>query len=367
MSSLRSLNRPGAAAPCQPSSSVESSSYMEPDPDTATLFPVTRSSVLARRLLRLRAYSRHVGPATRRKREMIPSDRKDAIYWDKRQKNNEAAKRSREKRRLSDLMLESQLLALTEENAQLRAQVLSLQYHSSLSAEKSKADSACATSTASVSALPSISSHSPALFQPVRWGNSSNPGSVLGVRQQDTPIHPFEAKIPCFSSTRGDFHPQSSQNCSTQQGISPLSGPRVLSPRAALETGRSAEAETDAQRHVSSSDDIHSSSDHPASSMPAFLPTSDTLHHASILSYPPRNWLLPSLNHSAVCNNFLLPWRSSYLAPPAVYRGLPLYIQERQGHGLGVEADRQVGFKGRLSSAPAGMSHLGVHLSPDGR
>uniref|UniRef100_A0A4W6FSF9 BZIP domain-containing protein n=1 Tax=Lates calcarifer TaxID=8187 RepID=A0A4W6FSF9_LATCA len=75
----------------------------------------------------------HASPVTRRKREMVPADRKDSTYWDKRRKNNEAAKRSREKRRLNDLMLEGQLLALTEENAQLRAHVLSMQYHTSLS------------------------------------------------------------------------------------------------------------------------------------------------------------------------------------------------------------------------------------------
>ncbi|XP_074493095.1 uncharacterized protein LOC141768602 [Sebastes fasciatus] len=301
------------AAPCQPSSSDErSGGYMEPDP--GLLFPVTRSSLLARRLIRLRAYSSQASsPVTRRKREMIPTDKKDTSYWDKRTKNNEAAKRSREKRRLSDLMLESQLLALSDENARLRAQMLSMQYHGSLRAEKSKA--------AAVSPRPA---HSPALLQPGLWSN--NPASVLGVRHQEA---------SGFGSTR------------------------VLSPRAVLDAGRS---EMDAQRQVSSSDDIHNSTD-ASSSIRAF----DTLHHASILS--PRNWLqVPHLNHSAVCNNFLLPWRSSYLAPPAVYPGLPLYIHEgRQGQGLGVEADMQGGFRSRFSSTPAWPSPLGMHLSPDGR
>ncbi|XP_031174242.1 uncharacterized protein si:dkey-172o19.2 [Sander lucioperca] len=336
----------GAAAPCQPSSSVES--IGESDLDPGLLFPVTRSSLLTQRLLRLRAYSSHVSPVTRRKREMIPTDKKDSTYWDKRNKNNEAAKRSREKRRLNDLMLEGQLLALSEENAQLRAQVLSLQFHGSLKAETRKAASACATSTASASPLSPRPAHCPDLFQPGLWGNSkSNPASVLGARQ-------------------GGFNPHRSHNSGTQQGIFHLSGPRVLSPRAVLEGGGSAEAEMDAQRQVSSSDDIHNSTD--ASSIRAFLPTPETLHHASILSYQPRNWLVPHLNHSAVCNNnFLLPWRSSYLAPPTVYPGLPLYIQERQGQGLGVEADIQEGFKSRFSSAPTGLSQPGVHLRPDGR
>ncbi|XP_061414115.1 uncharacterized protein LOC133346507 [Lethenteron reissneri] len=46
----------------------------------------------------------------RRKREFTPSEKKDASYWDKRRKNNEAAKRSREKRRLNDLVLETRVL-----------------------------------------------------------------------------------------------------------------------------------------------------------------------------------------------------------------------------------------------------------------
>ncbi|XP_006765744.1 PREDICTED: nuclear factor interleukin-3-regulated protein [Myotis davidii] len=64
--------------------------------------------------------------ACRRKREFIPDEKKDAMYWEKRRKNNEAAKRSREKRRLNDLVLENKLIALGEENATLKAELLSL-------------------------------------------------------------------------------------------------------------------------------------------------------------------------------------------------------------------------------------------------
>ncbi|XP_040896935.1 nuclear factor interleukin-3-regulated protein isoform X2 [Toxotes jaculatrix] len=372
MSTPRSPGGGGAGAPCQPSSSDESSGYMDPDADPALLFSVTRSSLLTRRLLRLRTCSSHVSPVTRRKREMIPADKKDSIYWDKRRKNNEAAKRSREKRRLNDLMMEGQLLALSEENAQLRAHVLSLQYHTSLSLEKSKVASSGAASTPSVAAssmpLSPRPAHAPALFQAGHWGNSRiAPASLLGVRHQENSL--FESKINCFSPNKS-FHPLSPHNCGTQQGILPLSRPRVLSPRAALEGGRSAEAEMDAQRQVSSSDDIPNSTDefsHPAPSIRAVLSTPDTLHHASALSYTPQNWLVPHLSHSAVCNNLLLPWRSSYLPPPAVYPGLPLYIQERQGQGLGAEAGIQRSLMSRLSGAPAGLSQLGMHFSPDGR
>lgn len=375
MSTPRSPGGGGAAAPCQPTSSVESSAHTEPDPDPRFLLSVTRSSLLARRLLRLRTCRGPVGPITRRKREMIPANRKDSTYWDKRRKNNEAAKRSREKRRLNDLMLEGQLLALTEENAQLRAHVLSLQYHSSLCAEMSKAASPGAASTPSVVASTLSfprGAHTPALFQAGHWGSSRGPPASI-LRPQETPSHHFDASINCFGSTKGavGFNPSSAHSCGTQQGILPLPGACVISPRSALEGLRSAEADMDAQRQVSSSDDIPNSSDessHAASSTRAFAPTSDALHQApSALAYAPQNWLVPHLSHPAVCNNLLLPWRPSYLPTPAVYPGLPLYIHERQGQGLVSEADIQRGLRSRLSGAPAGLSQLGVNLSSDGR
>nr|WOS60109.1 NFIL3 [Platichthys stellatus] len=62
----------------------------------------------------------------RRKREFIPEERKDNIYWERRRKNNEAAKRSREKRRINDMVLETKLMALGEENASLKAELLSV-------------------------------------------------------------------------------------------------------------------------------------------------------------------------------------------------------------------------------------------------
>lgn len=62
----------------------------------------------------------------RRKREFIPEEKKDTIYWERRRKNNEAAKRSREKRRINDMVLENKLMALGEENASLKAELLSL-------------------------------------------------------------------------------------------------------------------------------------------------------------------------------------------------------------------------------------------------
>ncbi|XP_062264433.1 nuclear factor, interleukin 3 regulated, member 2 [Platichthys flesus] len=73
---------------------------------------------------------RHVKPKSsmscRRKREFISDEKKDASYWEKRRKNNEAAKRSREKRRLNDMVLENRVIALNDENVRLKTELLQL-------------------------------------------------------------------------------------------------------------------------------------------------------------------------------------------------------------------------------------------------
>lgn len=63
---------------------------------------------------------------SRRKRNFVDDKDKDDNYWVKRRKNNEAARRSREKRRMNDLLLEQRVVALTEENKQLKGQLLAL-------------------------------------------------------------------------------------------------------------------------------------------------------------------------------------------------------------------------------------------------
>ncbi|XP_054913367.1 nuclear factor interleukin-3-regulated protein-like [Poeciliopsis prolifica] len=65
----------------------------------------------------------------RRKREFIPEEKKDALYWEKRRKNNEAAKRSREKRKLNDYALESHFMALKEENTRLSSELMAIKLH----------------------------------------------------------------------------------------------------------------------------------------------------------------------------------------------------------------------------------------------
>ncbi|XP_065096711.1 nuclear factor interleukin-3-regulated protein [Paramisgurnus dabryanus] len=92
----------------------------------------------------------------RRKREFIPNERKDNLYWERRRKNNEAAKRSREKRRLNDMVLENKLMALGEENASLKAELLSLKLRFGL-----------VSSAAYAQEVQKISSSTAALYQDV--------------------------------------------------------------------------------------------------------------------------------------------------------------------------------------------------------
>lgn len=68
------------------------------------------------------------GSSTRRKRAFTPTEKKDDSYWDKRKKNNDAARRSREKRRVNDMVVENKVLALLEDNARLKAELLALKF-----------------------------------------------------------------------------------------------------------------------------------------------------------------------------------------------------------------------------------------------
>lgn len=62
----------------------------------------------------------------RKQREFIPDSKKDESYWDRRRRNNEAAKRSREKRRFNDMILETRVIELSKENHLLRAQLTAI-------------------------------------------------------------------------------------------------------------------------------------------------------------------------------------------------------------------------------------------------
>merc|ERR1712062_909385 len=57
----------------------------------------------------------------KRKKNYVPSESKDMCYWEKRNKTNEAARRSREARRLKENQIALRTAFLEKENAQLKA------------------------------------------------------------------------------------------------------------------------------------------------------------------------------------------------------------------------------------------------------
>lgn len=53
----------------------------------------------------------------------MPDDKKDDAYWERRRKNNEAAKRSRDLRRMKEDEIAVRATFLEQENLKLKAQV----------------------------------------------------------------------------------------------------------------------------------------------------------------------------------------------------------------------------------------------------
>ncbi|XP_072549860.1 nuclear factor, interleukin 3 regulated, member 2 [Salminus brasiliensis] len=108
----------------------------------------------------------------RRKREFISDEKKDASYWEKRRKNNEAAKRSREKRRLNDMVLENRVIALNDENVRLKTELLQLKLRFGLISAASYMEKSQQIGGA-VSGASGGSSNSSSCFYPSGYSSSS--------------------------------------------------------------------------------------------------------------------------------------------------------------------------------------------------
>uniref|UniRef100_A0A8C6NX90 BZIP domain-containing protein n=1 Tax=Nothobranchius furzeri TaxID=105023 RepID=A0A8C6NX90_NOTFU len=136
----------------------------------------------------------------RRKREFIPEERKDAVYWEKRHKNNEAAKRSRHKRRLNDFALETHLTALKEENAKLSAELTSIKLHFGLahSAALTSRQSNQLLSHSSTQPMTSTSAYHQFLQRNHYWAGKDS--STIPNHQ---PSHPFLVPTYTLHSMKG--------------------------------------------------------------------------------------------------------------------------------------------------------------------
>ncbi|KAK0148487.1 Nuclear factor interleukin-3-regulated protein [Merluccius polli] len=302
-------------SPCQPSFSSSASSSLESSggeddgrgAEVELLYPIARPAFLAQHLLRVpQLHARHSSrlhagavPRSRRKREMTPAVKKDATYWGRRQKNNEAAKRSREKRRLNDLMMEGELLALSDENAQLRAEVLTMQYHLGFGRGPNKA---AAGAVPSGLPLQHVRPQAPYLY-PVStlfqaggmWGQGSrhSPAAfMLGMKQREMASYGLGSSWQT-PPTDGDLRdPPRSQGGHKQELLQ--------------------------------GDHLGTSTQHNASCsllpVPGFSATSTSITR-------PEGWLMPQLHHPAWQDKPMVHWASGYLSPP----GLPLFMAMEYG------------------------------------
>ncbi|KAK3101479.1 hypothetical protein FSP39_003905 [Pinctada imbricata] len=59
----------------------------------------------------------------KKRAQLVPEEQKDNTYWEKRKKNNESAKRSREARRMKEEQIALRVVFLEQENLQLRTEV----------------------------------------------------------------------------------------------------------------------------------------------------------------------------------------------------------------------------------------------------
>lgn len=135
----------------------------------------------------------------RRKREFISEENKDASYWEKRRKNNEAAKRSREKRRLSDMVLENQVMALNEENLRLKTELLQLKLRFGLITTASYMEKTQQISNAAENKLASENLHLPTTHVQMNSDSSEAEQVTQSEGQASLPNYPSRGSLSDFS------------------------------------------------------------------------------------------------------------------------------------------------------------------------
>ncbi|XP_061906312.1 HLF transcription factor, PAR bZIP family member a [Entelurus aequoreus] len=125
------LHSPGAAARDTPSpidpESIQVPLAYEPDPADLALSSVPGQAVFDPRKRKFSPEELKPQPMIKKARKIfIPEDLKDDKYWARRRKNNVAAKRSRDARRLKENQIAIRASFLEKENAALRMEVSDL-------------------------------------------------------------------------------------------------------------------------------------------------------------------------------------------------------------------------------------------------
>lgn len=129
---LQSPTRPGLPASRDSPSPIDPDSIQvplayEPDPADLALSSVPGQEIFDPRKRKFSAEELKPQPMIKKARKVfIPEDLKDDRYWARRRKNNIAAKRSRDARRLKENQIAIRAGFLEKENAALRAEVADL-------------------------------------------------------------------------------------------------------------------------------------------------------------------------------------------------------------------------------------------------
>lgn len=152
-----------------------------PFPDNTYHHPMSRGQDL--RLGEVGTETMKSKAVARSKRLFVPDAEKDTAYWEKRIKNNTAAKRSRAKRKLTELSMEIKFMKLLEENASLKHELFRLK--SCIPDLKA--------SRQMVKCIPdaNVSPHSPDTGQG-SGANSYNDFHSFGIEEDNTDHHLFD-------------------------------------------------------------------------------------------------------------------------------------------------------------------------------
>ncbi len=155
----------------------------------------------------------------RKQREFIPDNKKDESYWDRRRRNNEAAKRSREKRRFNDMILEQRVVELSKENHFLKAQLAAIKEkfgingESIVSVEQVMASLPSNEQVLSITKRSKLSNSTPMMYSP---SPSPIPTSVI----HQAPVH---ANCSTGAPSPGGGHTLYSQSSSQHDNHHPYS------------------------------------------------------------------------------------------------------------------------------------------------
>ncbi|XP_025925195.1 D site-binding protein, partial [Apteryx rowi] len=115
-----------APSPGEPQE-VEVLLNFEPDPADLALSSVPGHEAFDPRKHRFSQEELKPQPIMKKARKIqVPEEQKDEKYWSRRYKNNEAAKRSRDARRLKENQISVRAAFLERENAVLRQEVLAV-------------------------------------------------------------------------------------------------------------------------------------------------------------------------------------------------------------------------------------------------